>query len=112
MAATAVVISEGRTVPYTPSSAVTAGDVVVQGELVGVAHNAIAANQKGALTVAGLIQFPKATTSGSAITAGANAYWDAGNEIATTTVGSNKLLGKVPVAAADDDSTVEVLMNQ
>jgi len=112
MAATAVYLAVGNTVDYTPSTAVTAGDVVVQGELVGVATQAIAANVKGALAVAGVFQFPKATTSGSALTAGAKVYWDAGSSVVTTTVGSNKYVGKVVTAAAASASTVEVRLEQ
>ena len=44
-------IQEGKNVDYTPGSAVTAGDVVVQGDLVGVAKLDIAANRQGALAV-------------------------------------------------------------
>lgn len=104
--------SQGDYVDYTPGSAVSAGDVVVQGELVGVATSAISANVKGAIAVRGVCRFPKDTGSTSAITAGANCYWDAGNEVATTTAGSNKLIGKAVAAAAASASTVDILLNQ
>jgi len=42
--ATAVFVQEGDVIDYTPSSAVAAGDVVVQGDLIGVAKQPIAAN--------------------------------------------------------------------
>ena len=45
--ATAVYVHEGDAVDYTPGSDVAAGDVVVQGELVGVARTPIAANTAG-----------------------------------------------------------------
>lgn len=112
MSGTAVYKQIGDTVPYTPSSAVSAGDVVVQGELVGIAQRDIAANAAGDLIVAGVVTFPKATTSGSAITAGAKLYWDESSSVATTTVGSNKLIGKAVTAASASASTVDVLMSQ
>jgi predicted RecA/RadA family phage recombinase len=108
MSGTVKLLQGGETVDYTPSSAVTAGDVVVQGEMVGVAVRDIAANDRGALFKTGNFVCPKATTSGSAITAGATLYWDASSEVVTTTSGSNKEFGKAIAAAAATASTVNV----
>ena len=105
-------VQEGDVVDYTPASAVSAGDVVVQGDLVGVAKNDIPANRLGGLAVSGVFDFPKATGSGTAITAGTKVYWDSGNEQATSTAGSNKYLGKAVADADDDDETVRVRLSQ
>ena len=112
--ATAQFIHDGRAIDYTPGSAVAAGDVVVQGELVGIAKLDIAANALGALTVEGVFDFPKATGGGTAITAGAKVYWDVGDTEAKEDDESaaNKLIGKVVKAAADADATVRVRLNQ
>lgn len=110
--ATVTFVQDGLTVDYTPTSAVAAGDVVVQGELVGVAKQPIAANKLGALAVAGVFDFPKATGAGTAIAAGANCYWNAGAQQATTTATGNKLIGKSVRAAADADATVRIRMSQ
>jgi len=107
-----LVHANADTVDYTPASAVVAGDVVVQGTLVGVAHAAIAANALGALHVTGVYDFAKAVTSGSAITAGAKVYWDASGEVVTTTVGSNVYVGKVELAATAVATTVAVRLEQ
>ena len=72
----------GDAIDYTPSADVAAGDVVVQGELVGVAKLDIAANVLGSLAVKGVFDFPKASGDGG-ITAGAECYWDATNKVAT-----------------------------
>lgn len=112
MAATATFVQVGDSIDYTPGSAVAAGDVVVQGELVGVAKKAIAANELGALAVSGVFKFPKAITSGSAITAGSNVYWNTATEVAQTTASSYKLIGKAIKAAADADTTVLVRLHQ
>jgi predicted RecA/RadA family phage recombinase len=80
----AIFIHDGNAIDYTPSADIAAGGVVVQGELVGVAKQPIAANALGALAVAGVFDFPKATGGGSAIGAGVNVYWDATNGVATT----------------------------
>ena len=103
---------DGQTVDYTPGADVAAGDVVVQGEMVGVATRPIASGELGALAVRGVFDFPKATGGGTAFTAGANCYWDDGANVATTNAaaGANKLIGKATVAAADADETVRIRM--
>lgn len=112
--AQAIFRHDGSSIDYTPGEDVVAGDVVVQGELVGVARLDIKANTLGALAVAGVFDFAKATGGGSAIAAGAIVYWDDTNNVATTSAGGgvNKLIGKVVKAAADADTTVRVRMSQ
>ncbi|HOF17731.1 MAG TPA: DUF2190 family protein [Phycisphaerae bacterium] len=107
-------VHEGNTIDYTPGSAVAAGDVVVQGELVGVAPRAIAANELGSLAVSGVFDFPKDTSTGSGSTAGTVYYWDKAAEVATTDSdsGNNKLIGKSVADCDDADETVRVRMDQ
>ncbi len=105
--AEAVRVSEGFYIDYTPTSNVSAGQVVVQGQLIGVAVTDIAANEKGALAVTGIFDFAKA--SGVNITAGAVVYWDDTNNVATTTSTGNVLLGKAVHGAGSTDTTVRVL---
>jgi len=110
--ATATYVHEGKMIDYTPSAAVSAGDVVVQTSLVGVALLDIAASVLGSLAVAGVFDFPKDVGSASAIPAGTIVYWDATSEVATATSTGNTLLGKTTLAATDDDTTVRVRMDQ
>lgn len=107
-------VHDGRSVDYTPSSAKTAGDVVVQGDLVGVVKRDIAANALGALAVEGVFDFPKAVGGSTAIAAGAFVYYDVAEDVAKTDdeTGANKLIGKVVAAAADADTTVRVRFDQ
>ncbi len=98
-------------IDYTPGSAVSAGDVVVQGDLVGFADSDIAANRLGALGVDGIRRFPKASGSSSAIAAGTKVYWNTVSSVAQATAGGYKYLGKTVLAAGDDDTTVDVLCN-
>ncbi len=114
MAMQATFVHEGASIDYTPGAAVAAGDVVVQGELVGVAKTPIAASALGSLAVDGVFDFAKATGGGTAITAGATVYWDDTNNQATTSsgAGANKLIGKCIKASADADATVRVRMSQ
>ncbi len=111
---TARFIHDGKAIDYTPETDVSAGDVVVQGELVGIAKLDIATGYLGALAVAGVFDLPKATGSGAAITAGANVYWDVADQVAKedSETGANKLIGKTITASGDDDATVRVRLNQ
>ena len=112
--ATAQFVHDGRSIDYTPSSAVTAGDIVVQEDLVGVAKVDIAADALGALAVTGVFDFPKATGESTAIAAGVKVYWDVADTEAKADdeSGANKYLGKVVTAAGDDDATVRVRLEQ
>ena len=109
---TATFVQDGHAIDYTPSTAVAAGDVVVQGDLPGVARTPIAANAMGSLAVSGVFDFPKATTAGSGIAAGTKAYWDATAKLATATAQGNTYLGMTTQAAADADATVRVRLSQ
>lgn len=96
-------------IDYYPTAAVGVGDVFQLGDLFCVADRPIPANVKGALAVEGAFILPKA--SGSAIIQGATVYWDATNNVVTTTVGSNKRCGFAAEAAASSDVTVKVIIN-
>jgi predicted RecA/RadA family phage recombinase len=112
--ALAVFSHDGNAVDYTPTADVAAGDVVVQGDLIGVARTAIAANTPGSLAVDGVFDFPKATGTSTGIPAGTNVYWDAADKQAKADdeSGANKLLGKTVLAGADADATVRVRLSQ
>jgi len=65
------------TVDYTPASAVSDGDEILVGNLIGVAMNDIAASQRGVLAVSGVCHFAKTGgSSGEAFTAGQKVYWE------------------------------------
>jgi len=105
-------VHEGAAIDYTPGDDTPAGTVVVQGELVGVTRVDLKAGRLGALAVRGVFDFPKATGAGSGIAAGALAYWDDTEKVATTTATDNTLIGKAVRAAADADTSVRVRMSQ
>jgi predicted RecA/RadA family phage recombinase len=106
----AIFVQAGQAIDYTPGSAVAAGDVVVQGDLVGVAKVPIAANKLGALHVDGVFDFTKNT--GVAFTVGQILYWDDTANQATTTSAGNKQIGKCARAAGTSDTTVRIRMSQ
>jgi len=112
--ATAVYRHQGAAIDFTTTIDIAAGAVVVQGELVGVARLDIKANTLGALAVEGVFDFPKATGGGTAIGAGADVFWNAAAQQATTNAaaGANKKLGRTVRAAVDADALVRVRLSQ
>jgi len=104
-------IQTGDAVDYIPGADVSAGDVVVQGELVGVAKLDIQTGKLGALAVTGLFDFPKASGDGG-IAAGARCYWDVAEGVAkgNAEAGANKLIGKAVKAAGNADTTVRIAL--
>jgi len=100
-------IHNGDAVDHRPAADVAAGQVVVQGDLVGVAKTAIAANALGALATRGVFDFPKGS---GAISAGAVLYWDSAASEATTTASGNTRVGKAVAAAGASGSTVRALL--
>jgi predicted RecA/RadA family phage recombinase len=106
----ATYVHEGESVDYTPSAAIAAGDVVVQGDLVGVAPRALAAGEAGAVVVWGVFDLAKATNVSFAV--GAVVYWDDTNNVVTATATGNKQIGKTIRAAASADTTVRVRLSQ
>jgi predicted RecA/RadA family phage recombinase len=70
----ATYVQSGQVVDYTATADVSAGAVVVQGYMVGVANSAIASNELGSLTVQGVFDVVQ---KAEAITNGVAVYWDA-----------------------------------
>ena len=104
----AVYVQRGESIDYTPSANVAAGDVVIIGEIVGIAKLDIPANELGAIAVTGVFDMVKASGE---ITAGATVYWDASAKNVTTTASENTAIGKAVAAAESADVTVRVLLN-
>jgi len=86
----AAYVAEGKVIDYTPGAAVTAGDVVVQGKIVGIAKLDIAASKLGALAVDGIFDIPKKE---EIVTVGQQLYWDADGDPYGGTAGDGALTG-------------------
>ena len=106
----ATFIQEGHYIDHTPVSALASGDVVVQGDLVGVTVRPLAAGEIGSIAVDGVFDFTKNT--GVAFTVGTILYWDDTNNVVTTTSAGNKSIGKVVRAAASADTAVRMRLSQ
>lgn len=105
----AKLVQEGRSIDYTPSAAVAAGQLIVIGGLVGVASVPIASGALGAIAVDGVFDLAKESDGGPVFAAGEDVAFDLVNELAVKpgTSGSVRI-GPAIAAAAADDATVRV----
>ena len=101
-------VQKGESIDYRPETAVAAGDIVVQDNLIGIARLDIAGGTLGSLAVVGVFDVAKAEGQ---IPAGAAVYWDAEAKKATSESGSNRYLGKAIQNAEAGAETVRVLLN-
>lgn len=106
----ATFVFDGDTIDFTAAAAVAVGDVVVQGDLVGVVTRTLAIGELGSLIVEGVLDFNKLTNV--AYTVGTILYWDDTNNVVTATATGNKAIGKVVRAAATTDPTVRIRISQ
>jgi predicted RecA/RadA family phage recombinase len=106
----AVFVQDGEFIDHTPITDIAAGEVIVQGDLVGVAHRAIPAGTPGALAIGGVFDFAKNT--GPAYTIGQLLYWDDAANVVSTVPGGKKQIGKAVRAAAAADTSVRVYLSQ
>ena len=89
---------KGDTIDYTPSTAKSAGEIVILGDIVGIAINDIPAGVQGALDIHSVYAFPKKE---EAMEVGDVAYWNAAGDPYGGTAGS----GAAEVLDASDSET-------
>ena len=109
-----IYIQRGDSVDFIPKSDVKAGDVIVQGELVGIAKLDIPAGNLGALAVTGVFEMSKVS---SLIEAGSKVYWDGSKVTKSADDGQTPpakyaLLGKSISQAEATDETILVRLTQ
>jgi len=106
-------VQRGDSIDYTPAADVAAGDIVVVGDIVGIAKLDIKAGTLGSLALIGVYDIVKAGGTGTAVIRGAKVYWNATAKTATidSASGVNPYLGKAFVAAADADTVVRVRLD-
>jgi predicted RecA/RadA family phage recombinase len=94
-------------ITFVAPSALTSGQVLLLGTIVGIVCAAYASGAKASMEIQGVYTMAKAT---GALTAGAVVYWDnaAGNVTATSS--GNTKIGFVPLAAQSGDATVAVCL--
>ena len=98
-------VKSGKTFDITPATAIAAGDIVINGGLVGVAHLDIPAGVLGSLSTEGIYEVAKAADVAFAL--GAPVKWNAASGTATAAEGDTEI-GKAVAAAAAADTVVLV----
>lgn len=88
-------VQRGDVLTVPAPATVAAGDVVILGEIVGVAAGDAASGNSLDLETVGVWELPK---EAAAISLGAVVYWDSGAELCTATATDNTRIG---VAVAD-----------
>ena len=113
----ATYVHRGDYLDHIPDAEVKAGDVIVQGKLVGVTKLDIAAGKLGAIATGGVFDLTKGS---EAIAVGAPVYWNATDQVATASAdnggtGEDKVdyayVGLAVATAAAGDASVRVLLN-
>lgn len=113
----ATLVQNPGAIDHTPSSAVTAGDVVVTGKRVEIARTDIAADRQGALHNEGVYDVVKVT---GAIAVGVDVFWDADGDPVGGTAGTGaatteplgRWIGRSTKAAGSSDTVVRVCFAQ
>ncbi|MEI4473330.1 DUF2190 family protein [Frigidibacter sp. MR17.24] len=103
-------VQPGRTVTIPAPAAVLSGDIVVAGNLVGIASGNAAQGEALDLSLQGVFDVPKIAADDFAV--GARVFWNAGQGLATTTAGTNARVGTCVQAAPADSATVRVKLVQ
>jgi len=94
-----------QTMDYTPGADVNAGDVVLVGQVVGIAVVDIPNGKLGALNIYGGVY---SATGDAAITIGKNVYWDNTNDKVSETATGNKFFGVTVSACSGNNATCDV----
>lgn len=99
-------VQAGSNLTLPAPAAVSSGDLVIVGALIGVAAGDAAAGADFDMITAGIFDLPK--TTGEAFTLGSTVYWDATAKKITTTASGNTLCGYAVKAAGSGDATARI----
>jgi predicted RecA/RadA family phage recombinase len=103
-------VQPGEHLDYTPSSAKSAGDVVLLTGLVGICPRDIAANEASAISITGVWEVDKTTSQAWA--QGEALYWVAGTSKFSTSASGNTKAGYAAKAALSADTTGQIVLKQ
>ena len=95
----------GDTIDYRPATDVAAGDLVIRGEIIGVAKLDIPANTLGAISLTGIYDVEKINV---AIDMGEKVYWDATTKKITSFPTDNTEIGICVQPAEASDTTARI----
>ena len=95
----------GKSVDIVPTKDIAAGEIVIRGNLIGIAHLDIPAGVLGSLSTEGIYNVEK--SSGVTFEVGSFVYWNKNSGTATATETDTKI-GVAVAAAASGDTSVTV----
>lgn len=102
-------IQRGENITVAAPAAVTSGDPVQVGDMVGVANGDAASGDPVVISTSGVFELPKATIDDIAV--GASVYFDASAGEVTLTSTGNTFIGHAVTAAGNPSSTVAVRLS-
>jgi len=105
-------VQDGDSIDYTPTSDVSAGDVVVLIDMLAIAKMDIPANTLGALATKGVFEVPKKTGVDTTWPFGLQLYWDTTNKQVTDVATGNRPIGYAVQAVTDSDTTIRIIFKQ
>ncbi len=98
MAKEAIFVQDGNAIDVTLAADVVVGEVMVMGELVGVANNTGLTGEVVAMKISGVWEMK--AKDADEVTVGAKVYWDADEDELTTTATDNTQAGLAVTAKA------------
>lgn len=102
-------IQFGDTITIPAPASVLSGFPVIAGDIKGIAQGDAASGAPVDVKTSGVWELPK--VGANAFTLGGKVYWNAGDELATTTASGNTLLGVAVAAAGASTATVLVRLS-
>lgn len=102
-------VMPGENLDIIAAAEITSGQLVVVGDIVGVAQGDAEIGNGAVIVRRGVFALPKPTAQAWAV--GAKLYWDAADGVVTATASGNKLIGAAAEPAANPSATGLVLLD-
>lgn len=102
-------VADGATIDYTSGATIASGDLVIAGELVGIAIDDMVSGDVGVVRIAGVVEVAKEAPL--VISQGDLLYCDVTSGELDKTDTSQTLAGRAYADAASADTTVKVILN-
>lgn len=105
------ILGTGRTIDYTAGANVTSGQLVVAGQMFGIAKISGVSGDVIPLETGCECVLPKLNVASGSFAVGANVHWDATNGNCTVSTTSNTRIGVALIAASNTATSVTVRLN-
>jgi predicted RecA/RadA family phage recombinase len=104
-------VESGKLVTVVAAANVTAGNIVVVGQMFGVATKTVLTGAEFEMHCGGVFDFAKLNAASMSMAAGANVYWDVTNAIAVANATNNTRIGVALHAVSNTAAKVRVRLN-